>query len=173
MEWRWCRMEGSEGRGGRIEENVGGVVGNLWVAGRKGWGRLGRGCRRLEWAGRLAGIREMGRELKGSVGVSIKGNWCLDMSFRLRFLMSPIFLALWGKTKASLALAAILIIFHRPKHATDCHPSLLVPWSWFILLKGLEWQCDTQTVLQYEMLEVIPKRHNVLLSCSFQFKVNS
>lgn len=29
MEWRCCRMEGSEGRGGGIEENVGGVVGNL------------------------------------------------------------------------------------------------------------------------------------------------
>lgn len=29
MEWRRCRMEGSAGRGGGIEENVGGVVGNF------------------------------------------------------------------------------------------------------------------------------------------------
>lgn len=78
----------------------------------------------------------MGQELKGSAGVSIKGNWWLDMSFQLRFLISPIFLALCEKTKASLALVACLIFLHRPKHAADCHPSLLVPWSWFILLKG-------------------------------------
>lgn len=58
------------------------------------------------------------------------------MSFQLRFLMSHIFLALCGKTKASLALVASLIFSLRPKHAADCHPSFLVPRFWFILLKG-------------------------------------
>lgn len=65
----------------------------------------------------------MGRELKDSTGVSIKGNWWLDMSFLLRFLMSPIFLVVCLKTKASLALVASLIFLTGPNtQLTAIHP---------------------------------------------------
>lgn len=86
----------------------------------------GKPSRNQKWAGSWRA--QQGTPLMGTGDLTCpfsSSSWCLLFFWRCV-----------GKWKHRLPWFASLIFSHRPKHAPDCHPCLLVPWSWFILLKG-------------------------------------